>query len=168
MKEVSAIKNTIVPFVAGLLLSFALVAVLSSPVGRTNSTLFSGAIPAGRVEAAVADEAYSPVSPSGPGGVSPITVPGSILPEDDPAQMASKSAKLISDIYTDLSHIILPLAMLAMLVSCIVLIAGRLLGIQVVSRYGWGGLLTSCLGLAVYYSIPLLIALISTFVARLT
>lgn len=153
---------------AGVLTRLVLAAALCGLAGCVSSfsPAFGGAFSVGHAEAAVADDVYSPAFPSDTGIPYPGT--GSVLPHEAPGQLASRFVELVSDAYVALASVALPVAMLAMLVSCIVLIVGKLLGAQVVFRYGWGGLLTSCLGLLVYYSIPLIVALIRTVTARLS
>ncbi len=84
-----------------------------------------------------------------------------------PRDFVHKLVLLVNEMNALAASIIVPLAVFGITVSCIFLALGCLIGWQAVKRLGWGGLLTSCLGLLVFYGIPLIIGLIRAFISRL-
>jgi hypothetical protein len=84
-----------------------------------------------------------------------------------PKDLASRINLIVGDLASAAAAVIIPLAVLCMLASCIVLVLGSLIGWEAARRFGLGGLFMTCAGLLVYYSYPLIIGLIRVFAGRL-
>jgi hypothetical protein len=84
-----------------------------------------------------------------------------------PAVIVGKLTLAINDLNIAVAMIFVPLAVFGILASCVILALGCLIGCQPVRRFGWSGLLTSCLGLLVFYGIPVIVGLIQAVAARL-
>ena len=91
------------------------------------------------------------------GGVSPVS----------PGEFASNLSSLIERANAALSGIIVPLASLSLLASCLVFVLGAFLGWGAVRRIGLAGALCSVFGLALFWAVPLVIAATKVLVTGL-
>ncbi|WP_157109832.1 hypothetical protein [Thermanaeromonas toyohensis] len=111
------------------------------------------ALPAVAVEA----PAGSSTAVTDPGGIKPVS----------PGEFVAKVNTFIADLNTAVSGLVLPLATFAMLVSIAVITVGFLVGHSNLKRYGWGGLFLACVGVFLYYGVPLIIGLVRALAYRL-
>lgn len=88
----------------------------------------------------------------------PVSDYGSIKPVS-PREFTDRVNKFVGEVNGMVAGIIVPLAILAMLISAAALALGSLIGWKAVQRFGWGGLFLSILGLLVYWGIPIIIGL---------
>ncbi len=85
-----------------------------------------------------------------------------------PTVAVNRFQALAADVVNASASIIVPLAMMCMIVSCIILIFGGVTGARTIKMVGWGGLWTSIAGLFVFYGIPLIIGTIHVVVLKLS
>lgn len=97
---------------------------------------------------------------------STVTDPGGIKPVS-PSEFVAKVNSFIADLNTAVSGMVLPLATFAMLVSIAVITVGFLVGHSNLKRYGWGGLVLACVGVFLFYGLPLIIGLVRALAYRL-
>lgn len=123
------------------------------------------ALPAGAVEPAAGNGA----SPAGAqqGTAAAVTEPGGIRPVS-PGEFVAKVNGFVADLNTAVSGLVLPLATLAILISIVVITMGFLVGHSNLKRYGWGGLFLACVGVFLYYGVPLIIGLVRALAYRLS
>jgi Flp pilus assembly protein TadB len=79
-----------------------------------------------------------------------------------PREFTDKVNRFVGEVNGMVAGIIVPLAMFAMLVSAAALALGSIIGFKAVSRFGWGGLTLSALGLLVFWGIPVILGLIKS------
>jgi hypothetical protein len=84
-----------------------------------------------------------------------------------PKDLDNRINLIAGDLASAVAAVIVPLAVLSMLVSCIALALGSLTGWGAAKHFGLGGLFMACAGLLVYYGYPLIIGLIRVLVGRL-
>ena len=84
-----------------------------------------------------------------------------------PKDLVGRINLAAGDLASAAAAVIVPLAVLSMLVSCLVLVIGSLSSWGAAKRFGLGGLFTACAGLLVYYGYPLIIGLIRVLADRL-
>jgi hypothetical protein len=84
-----------------------------------------------------------------------------------PKDLVNRINLVAGDLASAAAAVIVPLAVLSMLVSCLVLVFGSLSSWEAAKRFGLGGLFMACAGLLVYYGYPLIIGLIRVLVDRL-
>jgi len=77
-----------------------------------------------------------------------------------PQEFGSKVAQVITLLSQTFGNIILPFASLAMIVSIVLFIAGSLFHSSTVRRMGIAGIMSVVLGVILYFSIPLIFALL--------
>jgi hypothetical protein len=84
-----------------------------------------------------------------------------------PKDLVNRINLVAGDLASAAAAVIVPLAVLSMLVSCLVLVFGSLSSWEAAKRFGLGGLFMACAGLLVYYGYPLIIGLIRVLVDHL-
>lgn len=79
-----------------------------------------------------------------------------------PREFTDKVNRFVGVVNGMLAGTIVPLAMFAMLVSAAALALGSVIGMRAVSRFGWGGLVLSAMGLLVFWGMPVILGLIKS------
>lgn len=108
----------------------------------------------GTVQTQASDQAQGAAqqSPADYGTVRPVS----------PREFTDKVNRFVGEVNGMLAGTIVPLAMFAMLVSAAALALGSVIGMRAVSRFGWGGLVLSAMGLLVFWGMPVIFGLIKS------
>lgn len=103
----------------------------------------------------------APGGSSEQGAVSPSAVQ-SVPPEE----FVIKANRLLGDVHAMASGVIMPLAGVAMVVSIGAIALGSLTGWGIMRRFGFGGLFTTCLGVFLFWGIPVILGVIRSLGMR--
>jgi hypothetical protein len=97
---------------------------------------------------------------SGAAFSSPSTRAGYLLENITSNDLDNRINLISSDLVSAAGAVIIPLAILSVLVNCLALLLGSLIGWEAAKIFGLGGLIMAFAGLLVYYGYPLIIGLI--------